>query len=219
MNARGGGPLAVGHLHVRCARCLHALVASPPAMSTTARRKLMRDIKRMRTEPPEGTMLDDDSVGGNLMMWHAALFGPEGTLWDGLTAKLSFEFTEEYPNKAPTVKFLTKLFHPNIYNDGQICLDILQKEWSPLYDIAAVLSSLQSLLNEPNPASPANPEAAKLFEKNTPEYERRVRECVEASWRTDLPPLPPDPEEEAKLEAMGGDFAVPLWIEDKDEDD
>lgn len=40
--------------------------------------------------------------------------------------QLSLEFTEEYPNKPPTVKFISKMFHPNVYADGSICLDILQ---------------------------------------------------------------------------------------------
>ena len=42
------------------------------------------------------------------------------------TFKLTMEFSEEYPNKPPVVKFLSKMFHPNIYADGGICLDILQ---------------------------------------------------------------------------------------------
>lgn len=51
-------------------------------------------------------------------------------------------------------------FHPNIYNNGQICLDILQNQWSPIYDICAILTSIQSLLCDPNPASPANSEVS-----------------------------------------------------------
>ena len=149
-------------------------------------------------------------------------------MWEDLTAKLSLEFSEEYPDKPPTVKFLTSMFHrtrlaggrmsavqqrkgsyapwialssaaANIYADGSICLDILQNAWSPMYDISAILSSLQSLLCDPNPASPANPEAAKLYEKNRPEYERKVRECIEASWMTDLAPLPEGAEEGVPL--------------------
>jgi ubiquitin-conjugating enzyme E2 A len=54
------------------------------------------------------------------------------------------------------VKFVSKLFHPNVYGDGKICLDILQNQWSPIYDISGILTSIQSLLSDPNPASPAN---------------------------------------------------------------
>ena len=56
------------------------------------------------------------------------------------------EFTEEYPNKPPTVKFVSKMFHPNVYADGGICLDILQNRWSPTYDVSAILTSIQSLV-------------------------------------------------------------------------
>ena len=215
----------------------------------------MRDVKRMRTEPPEGTMLDDDPINNNIMSWNAVLYGPEGMLWDGLCARVHFEFTEEYPNKAPTVSFQTSsawinprvtvvdffvpsdgrtcactVFHPNIYKDGTICLDILQNQWSPMYDMSAILSSLQSLLCDPNPASPANPEAATLYEKQAKAierggsraectvYDKKVRECVEASWATHLPPLPPDAAEEAELERLGGDAALPVWVPDDDDD-
>ena len=41
------------------------------------------------------------------------------------------------------MKFVSKLFHPNVYADGAICLDILQNQWSPIYDIAAILTSIQ----------------------------------------------------------------------------
>ena len=53
------------------------------------------------------------------------------------------EFSEEYPNKAPSVKFISKMFHPNVYADGSICLDILQNRWSPTYDVSAILTSIQ----------------------------------------------------------------------------
>ena len=62
------------------------------------------------------------------------------------TFKLTMEFSEEYPNKPPVVKFLSKMFHPNIYADGGICLDILQNRWSPTYDVSAILTSIQSLV-------------------------------------------------------------------------
>lgn len=74
------------------------------------------------------------------------------------------------------------MFHPNVYPDGSICLDILQNNWSPIYDVAAILTSIQSLLCDPNPNSPANMEAARLFQENKEEYYRRVQDIVEKSW-------------------------------------
>lgn len=109
----------------------------------------------------------------------------DDTSWEGGTFKLLLTFSEDYPNKPPVVKFVTKIFHPNVYANGSICLDILQNQWSPIYDIAAILTSIQSLLTDPNPNSPANVEAARLYTENRREYERRVMDIVEQSWRLD----------------------------------
>ena len=68
-----------------------------------------------------------------------------------------------------------------VYADGSICLDILQRNWSPTYDVCAILTSIRSLLNDPNPNSPANNEAAKLFVENRRLYESKVRKLVEES--------------------------------------
>ena len=69
-----------------------------------------------------------------------------------------------------------------MYADGSICLDILQNRWSPTYDVSAILTSIQSLLDEPNPNSPANSLAAQLYQENRREYEKRVVTIVEQSW-------------------------------------
>jgi ubiquitin-conjugating enzyme E2 A len=53
------------------------------------------------------------------------------------------QFEEQYPNKPPQVKFISQMFHPNVYATGELCLDILQNRWSPTYDVAAVLTSIQ----------------------------------------------------------------------------
>jgi len=58
----------------------------------------------------------------------------------------------------------------------------LQNQWSPIYDVAAVLTSIQSLLCDPNPNSPANSEAATLFRDSMREYNKRVQLVVENSW-------------------------------------
>ncbi|KAI4343847.1 hypothetical protein L6164_011148 [Bauhinia variegata] len=152
-------------------------------MSTPARKRLMRDFKRLQLDPPAG--ISGAPQDNNIMLWNAVIFGPDDTPWDGGTFKLTLQITEDYPNKPPNVRFVSRMFHPNIYADGSICLDILQNQWSPIYDVAAILTSIQSLLCDPNPNSPANSEAARLFSENKRDYNRRVREIVEQSWTAD----------------------------------
>ncbi|NXQ31779.1 UBE2B enzyme, partial [Alaudala cheleensis] len=154
---------------------------------------------RLQEDPPVG--VSGAPSENNIMQWNAVIFGPEGTPFeDGKllifvsflsdcivfvltgTFKLVIEFSEEYPNKPPTVRFLSKMFHPNVYADGSICLDILQNRWSPTYDVSSILTSIQSLLDEPNPNSPANSQAAQLYQENKREYEKRVSAIVEQSW-------------------------------------
>jgi len=75
----------------------------------------------------------------------------------------------KFPGKPPNVTFITPLYHANIYNGGAICLDILrQDKWSPMQDIDSVFSSLQLLMVEPNPASPANGSAGRDFKSLPP---------------------------------------------------
>ena len=91
-------------------------------------------------------------------------------------------FGEQYPEKPPRVRFTSEVFHPNVYSDGTLCMDIIQDQWSPIHNVCTLLTSIQSLLTDPNPASPANPEAAQLFQEDP---SGRVRKGGYAKTETD----------------------------------
>uniref|UniRef100_A0A0N4ZV29 UBIQUITIN_CONJUGAT_2 domain-containing protein n=1 Tax=Parastrongyloides trichosuri TaxID=131310 RepID=A0A0N4ZV29_PARTI len=146
----------------------------------SAAKRLMNDFKKIQQDPLAGITASPE--GDDIMKWEAVIFGPEDTPFADGIFKLKLEFTEEYPNKPPNVKFVSKMFHPNVYADGSICLDILQSRWSPTFDVMGLLISIRSLLDEPNVSSPANAEAANLYSENRREYERRVELIVEASF-------------------------------------
>lgn len=138
---------------------------------------------------------------------NAVIIGPSDTPFEDGTFRLLLLFDEQYPNKPPQVKFISEMFHPNVYASGELCLDILQNRWSPTYDVSSILTSVQSLLNDPNISSPANVEAANLYKDHQSLYVKRVRETVENSWNDD-----DDEEEEEEDEDEAED-------EDDDDDD
>ncbi|KAJ8765859.1 hypothetical protein K2173_020375 [Erythroxylum novogranatense] len=84
--------------------------------------------------------------GESIFTWVGTIQGGKGTMYEGLSYKLSLRFPVDYPFKAPQVKFETLCFHPNVDQFGNICLDILQDNWSSAYDCRTILLSIQSLL-------------------------------------------------------------------------
>lgn len=62
----------------------------------------------------------------SIFTWIGTIDGGKGTMYEGLSYKLSLRFPLDYPFKPPQVKFKTMCFHPNVDQFGNICLDILQ---------------------------------------------------------------------------------------------
>ena len=89
-----------------------------------------------------------------------------------------------FPFNPPLVKFVTKIFHPNISVNGSVCVDILQdkSKWSPQYDINSVVSSIILLLDTPNNSSPYNHEASGLYRTCESEY-KTLSKNIKADYR------------------------------------
>jgi ubiquitin-protein ligase len=70
---------------------------------------------------------------------------------------------DDYPMCPPRIRFLTRIYHPNIDRLGRICLDVLKNNWSPALQIRTILLSIQALLGAPNPEDPLNEAVAKQW--------------------------------------------------------
>jgi len=157
---------------------------------------LQLELKKIVSEPVEGfrvKLVDDD----NLFEWEVAIFGPPGTLYEGGYFKAVMKFPSDYPYSPPSVKFLTKMWHPNVYENGDVCISILHppiddpqsgeepsERWNPTQNVRTILLSIISLLNEPNTFSPANVDASVMYRKwkdsrgKDKEYETIIRKQV-----------------------------------------
>lgn len=120
-----------------------------------------------------------DLVNENdFMKWKAIIIGPSDTPYDGGIFDISIEITPQYPFKPPKVKFLNKIYHPNVNDSGDICLDILKHNWSPALTLDKVLLSLIALLQCPNPDDPLDASAAQLYKTDRNKYNKTVRDYV-----------------------------------------
>lgn len=152
-------------------------------MSTTssapgaAVKALQLELKNITKDPIEGVRIELQDEA-NMFDWDVGVFGPPKTLYEGGYFKAKIGFPNDYPYSPPTFRFLTKMWHPNIYESGDVCISILhppvddpqsgelpQERWNPTQTVRTILLSVISMLNEPNTFSPANVDASIMFRK------------------------------------------------------
>lgn len=137
-------------------------------------KRIENELKNINEDPPLNCSAGPIDTN-NLFLWHGTILGPSDSPYSGGIFKLEIKFTEDYPFKPPKIKFLTKILHPNINSYGSICLDILNTNWCPILSISKVLLSICSLLNDPNPSDPLNPNISKIYEEDKEKYNKLVR--------------------------------------------
>jgi len=137
--------------------------------------RLSKELIKLQNEVIPGIKIEHPE---DIFIWKAIIEGPEDTPYQNGKFPIILKFSDDYPVKPPSVQFLEKMFHPNIYRDGKVCVDILQNEWSPVLNIRTILLSLRSMLMDPNPNSPANRNAAILYTKNYTKYCETVKQTI-----------------------------------------
>jgi ubiquitin-conjugating enzyme E2 D/E len=90
------------------------------------------------------------------------IFGPVQSPYEGGIFFLKINLFG-YPFKAPLIKFITKVYHPNIDKKGTISISILKNDWTAALTLHKVLLSICSLLTDANPDDPLEPEIAKIY--------------------------------------------------------
>lgn len=147
-------------------------------------KRLHLEYKQYLNDPNSNYTVKPDI--NNLLIWDILLFGPPDTIFEGGIFKCQLIFPKEYPNKPPQFIFIDKLYHPNIYNDGKVCMSILHEgidqygyehiseRWNPSHSVNSILMSLLSILTEPNFDSPANVDASKLWREDYMAYKKRL---------------------------------------------
>jgi len=172
---------------------------SGSSSASSAMRALALELKSLQDDPVEGMearLISEE----NLFEWDVAIFGPPDTIYQGGYFKANMKFPADYPYSPPSVRFITKVWHPNVYENGDLCISILHppvddpqsgelpcERWNPTQNVRTILLSVVSLLNEPNTFSPANVDASVMYRRwkdskgKDKEYEHIIRKQVQSS--------------------------------------
>jgi ubiquitin-conjugating enzyme E2 R len=140
-------------------------------------------------------------------------------------------FPDNYPMSPPAFKFIRPPFHPNIYQDGKVCISILHapgedeqsgelasERWSSVQSVETVLRSILLLLDDPEINSPANVDAGIMYRDDRTQYIVKAHSAVETS-KKDIPVgfIMPKALVDAAPEKVDDD--ADFWNESGDEDD
>lgn len=165
------------------------------SISATALTRLKAEEKSLLRDAPDcgfvATPQLDRTGTKNYGIWDIYIKGSEDSLYENTVLHAIIEFSYDYPITPPRMRFVSKMFHPNIYTDGKVCISTLHvadddpssyekpdEKWTPVHSIRTIVLGVISILNEPNVVSPANVDASKMLQQNRQEYEKIVRELA-----------------------------------------
>lgn len=135
--------------------------------------RLAYELKRLNSLHP--SILIEVPDENCIFNWNATINGPADSPYEGGKWKLDLNFPTDYPFKPPNVKFITKIYHPNISLRGTVCLDLLSEAWSPAITVDKLLLSIISLLTSPNADDPFNLMASDLYSSDRATYTDTVK--------------------------------------------
>jgi len=132
-------------------------------------KRILKDIDNLVKIAPD-TIIDNNNIV------YFTLEGPKDSIYENGKWAIRIEFPKQYPYKSPSVGFITKIYHPNVdFNSGTICLNVLNKSWTPIYNLTHIYSIfLPQLLMYPNANDPLNIDSSELFLSNIDEFNKNV---------------------------------------------
>jgi ubiquitin-protein ligase len=115
----------------------------------------------------------------NIFVWNVLLKGPNKSCYENGMFKLLMQFPTNYPEDPPDIKFITKIYHPNIGNDGVICISSKASDWKENPNIINLIYSIYDLLKKPNLDHGLNKEALMLYKNDYENFKKKAKEFTE----------------------------------------
>lgn len=143
----------------------------------SANRRIAKEYADLQNNPIDNVEMEPDE--NNVLHWTGFINGPAESIYQGGRFKIEATFPLEYPFKAPTIKFITRIYHPNINHEGSLCVGILKADaWKPSVRIEHVLRTIVNLLVEPNADDAIVADVAEQYIKDREVFNLTAKEFV-----------------------------------------
>lgn len=166
--------------------------------STSADKRMLLELRNIRKA--KVPFISATPIGDNLGEILASIEGPPNTPYEGGIFWILVLASKKMPPKAPILRFLTKIYHPNIdHRTGVLCADYQQK-WNPSkapssmrvhltesttlwsartspdqWTLLALLIAICALLASPNADDPLIPEIAQKYVEDPQGYHEAAK--------------------------------------------
>lgn len=162
-----------------CLTCIYQMAEVIPADRDPLplrEKRLGHDLRGLVGDPPEG--IKAQPLDSSYYHWQASITGPAGSPYEGGVFFLYLKVPFTYPFDPPEVRFLTRIFHPNVSRHGDIGIDSIQQHnWVSGLTIPKVLISIQSLLTDPYTDVCMEPDIGRLYNRR-----RKMFDAVARQW-------------------------------------
>ncbi|CEJ92748.1 hypothetical protein VHEMI08380 [[Torrubiella] hemipterigena] len=146
-----------------------------------ATKRIAKEYADLSQSPPPAFTIAL-AASESLHTWHITLRPAEPSVYNPGQFGILLTLPTDYPFKPPVVKFVTRIYHPNVTDEcpGSICLSLLKSEnWKPSTKIINVLEALDNLLLEPQPDDPLDDRIAEQYKNDRPAWEKQAKAYVQ----------------------------------------
>lgn len=163
------------------------------ATRAAAALRIQNDLRSLKKTPLDGVYVElvDDS---NMFEWKIWFEGPVETAFAGGVYQAKMKFPENYPEGPPDLVIESEFWHPNVYDDGKLCISILHTpgedplnegetemmRWLPTHSFSTIFNSFLSILDDPGGA-PANVDANAQYNRDRQAYIKKVKHLATKS--------------------------------------
>ena len=143
--------------------------------------KEKHELDKIQDQVPQAKLIKSSNKD-DFMNFKVEYTPEKESYWYGGKYVFNISIPDSYPFNPPKVICETKIYHPNIDFQGNVCLNILKEDWKPTMNITSCITGIYYLFTDPNPQDPLNHEAGNVMRENLDTFIQNVKKSLKGGY-------------------------------------